>query len=178
MARKRRISTSNSTLGWGIIALPFIGIASLFSDEKTSPTVNASNTQQVQMQQQTSPTMESSFSHKQTIQSTADSSIPSHRLHQDVPATQDVIIKKNRIPSVSNLATDNSIKTKTQNTSQTANVKKKGNITTAQCSGKRLCKQMSICAEARFYLNQCGLDRLDRDGDGIPCESLCLSKRR
>lgn len=38
---------------------------------------------------------------------------------------------------------------------------------------KRYCKQMNSCAEAKFYLKQCGLDRLDRDKDGIPCESLC-----
>ena len=41
------------------------------------------------------------------------------------------------------------------------------------CSGKRFCREMRSCAEARFYLNQCGVSRLDRDNDGIPCESLC-----
>ncbi|WP_425402274.1 excalibur calcium-binding domain-containing protein [Inquilinus limosus] len=39
------------------------------------------------------------------------------------------------------------------------------------CGGKRTCGQMNSCAEANFYLNQCGLYRLDRDGDGYPCES-------
>lgn len=42
-----------------------------------------------------------------------------------------------------------------------------------QCGAKRTCSQMTSCAEAQFYLNQCGLSRLDRDGDGVPCESLC-----
>lgn len=42
-----------------------------------------------------------------------------------------------------------------------------------QCSGKRTCKEMSSCAEARFYLNQCGVSRLDGDGDGTPCEKIC-----
>jgi endonuclease YncB( thermonuclease family) len=42
------------------------------------------------------------------------------------------------------------------------------------CDGKRTCGQMSSCAEARFYLEQCGVHRLDRDRDGIPCESICL----
>lgn len=42
-----------------------------------------------------------------------------------------------------------------------------------QCSGKRTCKEMSSCAEARFYLTQCGINRLDGDGDGMPCEKLC-----
>ena len=41
------------------------------------------------------------------------------------------------------------------------------------CGTKTTCKQMSSCQEARFYLNECGLSRLDRDRDGIPCESIC-----
>jgi len=41
------------------------------------------------------------------------------------------------------------------------------------CEGKRICGQMGSCAEARFYLNQCGLSRLDGDKDGVPCEKLC-----
>ncbi len=39
------------------------------------------------------------------------------------------------------------------------------------CGGKSTCGQMNSCAEANFYLNQCGLYRLDRDRDGYPCES-------
>ena len=42
-----------------------------------------------------------------------------------------------------------------------------------QCGTKRTCKQMASCSEARFYLEQCGLSRLDGDKDGTPCESLC-----
>lgn len=42
-----------------------------------------------------------------------------------------------------------------------------------QCEGKSKCGQMDSCEEAEFYLNHCGKTRLDRDGDGIPCESLC-----
>src|SRR5262249_52111687 len=41
------------------------------------------------------------------------------------------------------------------------------------CGGKRRCGQMQSCAEARFYLQNCGVRSLDRDGDGVPCESLC-----
>lgn len=41
------------------------------------------------------------------------------------------------------------------------------------CGTKRFCKQMQSCEEACFYLNQCGLGRLDRDKDSIPCESFC-----
>ncbi len=41
------------------------------------------------------------------------------------------------------------------------------------CGDKLSCKQMSSCEEARFYLQQCGVTRLDGNGDGIPCEALC-----
>ena len=41
------------------------------------------------------------------------------------------------------------------------------------CDSKQFCKQMLSCAEANHYLHQCGLARLDGDGDGVPCESLC-----
>ncbi|NOS74331.1 MAG: excalibur calcium-binding domain-containing protein [Methyloglobulus sp.] len=32
---------------------------------------------------------------------------------------------------------------------------------------------MKSCAEAMYYLKECGAAKLDRDGDGIPCEKLC-----
>lgn len=41
------------------------------------------------------------------------------------------------------------------------------------CGTKRTCGEMTGCAEARFYLEQCGLRRLDGDRDGVPCEKLC-----
>lgn len=41
------------------------------------------------------------------------------------------------------------------------------------CGSKRYCREMADCAEARFYLEQCGLTRLDGDSDGSPCENLC-----
>jgi hypothetical protein len=44
---------------------------------------------------------------------------------------------------------------------------------TYKCGTKRTCSQMSSCAEAYFFLNKCGLTRLDRDKDGVPCESIC-----
>lgn len=46
-------------------------------------------------------------------------------------------------------------------------------IENSSCGTKRYCKQMSSCAEARHYLQNCGLSRLDGDNDGIPCEALC-----
>jgi len=42
-----------------------------------------------------------------------------------------------------------------------------------RCGAKRTCKAMTSCEEARFYLQECGLSRLDGDQDGTPCEALC-----
>ncbi len=42
-----------------------------------------------------------------------------------------------------------------------------------KCTGKRRCGEMASCEEARFYLTTCGVGSLDRDKDGVPCESLC-----
>jgi endonuclease YncB( thermonuclease family) len=42
-----------------------------------------------------------------------------------------------------------------------------------RCGAKRYCTQMNSCREAYFFMNSCGLYRLDGDGDGVPCESLC-----
>lgn len=38
---------------------------------------------------------------------------------------------------------------------------------------KQYCKGMTSCEEAIYYLEHCGLSRLDGDEDGAPCESLC-----
>lgn len=39
--------------------------------------------------------------------------------------------------------------------------------------GKRVCGDMTSCADARFHLEQCGMSRLDGDSDGTPCEKIC-----
>ena len=41
------------------------------------------------------------------------------------------------------------------------------------CSGKRYCREMTSCEEAKFYLTQCGVRTLDGNHDGIPCEKVC-----
>ena len=41
------------------------------------------------------------------------------------------------------------------------------------CSGKRYCREMTSCEEAKFYLAQCGVRSLDGNHDGVPCEALC-----
>ncbi|MFP3921290.1 MAG: excalibur calcium-binding domain-containing protein, partial [Dichotomicrobium sp.] len=38
------------------------------------------------------------------------------------------------------------------------------------------CGALDSCAEACGFLRQCGLSELDRDDDGIPCESMCSAK--
>ena len=40
------------------------------------------------------------------------------------------------------------------------------------CGSKRYCRQMNSCEEARAFLSQCGLSRLDGDMDGVPCDIL------
>ena len=42
------------------------------------------------------------------------------------------------------------------------------------CQPRRTCSQISSCDEANWYLANCPWGgRLDRDKDGVPCESLC-----
>lgn len=48
-----------------------------------------------------------------------------------------------------------------------------GSSTDYSCDSAPYCTEMSSCEEAEFYYFECGLDRLDRDNDGIPCESIC-----
>ena len=45
------------------------------------------------------------------------------------------------------------------------------------CGTPRSCREMTSCDEARFYFDECGLDRLDGDADGVPCEKLCGGSR-
>ncbi|MCB1920439.1 MAG: thermonuclease family protein [Candidatus Competibacteraceae bacterium] len=45
--------------------------------------------------------------------------------------------------------------------------------TPSGCGRKRTCNEMRDCEEAQFYLQTCGLKRLDGDQDGVPCENLC-----
>ncbi len=42
------------------------------------------------------------------------------------------------------------------------------------CSPRRTCSAIGSCQEALWYLENCSWGgRLDRDNDGIPCESIC-----
>ena len=40
------------------------------------------------------------------------------------------------------------------------------------CGGKRYCREMTSCEEAKFYLTQCGVRSLDGNHDGVPCAKL------
>ncbi len=45
-----------------------------------------------------------------------------------------------------------------------------------RCGEKQYCSQMNSCAEALFYLRECGATTIDGDKDGVPCESkLCTN---
>jgi len=44
---------------------------------------------------------------------------------------------------------------------------------TFQCGAKTSCREMVNCEEARFFLESCGLSRLDSNNDGTPCERIC-----
>ena len=50
---------------------------------------------------------------------------------------------------------------------------KKADAEQFSCADRKYCKEMTSCAEAKFHLNECGESRLDRDGDGVPCENVC-----
>lgn len=59
------------------------------------------------------------------------------------------------------------------NSSSTSSMKSAPTQSGLECGTKRTCSQMTSCSEARFYLEQCRVSSLDRDKDGIPCESIC-----
>jgi hypothetical protein len=40
-----------------------------------------------------------------------------------------------------------------------------------KCDGRTHCSQMTSCAEARSFLQNCPGTEMDGDGDGVPCES-------
>lgn len=38
------------------------------------------------------------------------------------------------------------------------------------CDGRTHCSQMTSCAEATYFIQQCANTKMDGDNDGIPCE--------
>lgn len=41
------------------------------------------------------------------------------------------------------------------------------------CRPKRYCPEIKTCAEAHYRYTVCSDFALDRDGDGVPCETMC-----
>jgi len=41
------------------------------------------------------------------------------------------------------------------------------------CGTKKYCREMTSCEEAMYYYKVCGLKKLDRNRNGIPCERIC-----
>ena len=39
-----------------------------------------------------------------------------------------------------------------------------------RCDGRKVCSQMTSCAEAKYFLANCPGVKMDGDGNGIPCE--------
>lgn len=46
---------------------------------------------------------------------------------------------------------------------------------TFHCDGRKYCSQMTSCAEATYFLQQCPGTRMDGDHDGVACESQWCS---
>lgn len=44
-------------------------------------------------------------------------------------------------------------------------------VSRVKCDGRKYCSQMTSCAEATAFLQQCPGTEMDGDGDGVPCES-------
>lgn len=53
------------------------------------------------------------------------------------------------------------------------NVNRPKNTRDFTCGNKTKCGEMISCEEAMYYLKECGLNRLDGNSDGVPCERLC-----
>lgn len=45
----------------------------------------------------------------------------------------------------------------------------------AGCDGRTMCSQMTSCSEAKWFINNCPLTKMDGDHDGVPCESQWCS---
>jgi cold shock CspA family protein len=40
----------------------------------------------------------------------------------------------------------------------------------SRCDGRTYCSEMTSCAEAKWFINNCPGTKMDGDGDGVPCE--------
>jgi micrococcal nuclease len=65
------------------------------------------------------------------------------------------------------------LKPEKQDATPTPTATPKQNTSAFSCTPKKTCGKMTSCEEAYYHLNTCGNSSLDRDKDGIPCESIC-----
>lgn len=56
-------------------------------------------------------------------------------------------------------------------TSKTSEPEKLVSIGNYTCDGREYCSQMTSCAEATFFINNCPNVKMDGNHDGVPCES-------
>lgn len=52
-----------------------------------------------------------------------------------------------------------------------------GHTNSLGCGSKKHCSEMTSCEEAMHYLTQCGIKTLDGNGDGVPCDKLCVRRK-
>jgi cold shock CspA family protein len=53
---------------------------------------------------------------------------------------------------------------------QSEGTKATGSTPSFNCDGRTHCSQMTSCAEAKFFLNNCPGTKMDGNNDGVPCE--------
>jgi hypothetical protein len=51
-----------------------------------------------------------------------------------------------------------------------SNTRVERDTTRFRCDGRTRCPQMTSCAEAKFFLENCPGVKMDGEGDGVPCE--------
>jgi len=55
------------------------------------------------------------------------------------------------------------------NSSSYSSGKENNSFSEFKCDGRTSCSQMTSCAEAKFFLNNCPNTKMDGNNDGIPC---------
>lgn len=102
--------------------------------------------------------------------------VPNAIILPDVPVapiTESTAPKKaSASPKQTNTQTKSS-KSSASTAPKTSATKAKPTPTAFRCGTKSTCSQMNSCQEAIFFLKQCGVRKLDRNKDGVPCESIC-----
>jgi micrococcal nuclease len=63
------------------------------------------------------------------------------------------------------------LKAATQIQTTTTSQSSTTSTTFGACGTKTICSQMTSCEEAKYFLNTCGVTRLDGDSDGVPCQT-------